>query len=353
MSITIEQDPEVEIAQLVALPAKMTALEVFATPFEAGKTHPIETTLARVRKEIQEFQADVTTAAGRKRIASMAYRISQAKSAIEEVGAAIAKEQKEIPKRIDATRKHAKDTLDAWRGEVRAPLDAWEAAETERINRIKDSIARIQSVIDDRAEKSSESLRTIHDQMQRLSPTEDAFGEYAGAAAELRERALAHLSERIAATEKREADAAELVRLREEKAARERIEREADERAAAAEREQRIAREAAERERLRAEAAAKAEREAAEARERQLRAEVEAAERRAVEAARKAKDEAEAAIRAEQAAQAAREADKTHKAKINRAALEALTGAGIAEDVAKQVIKLIVTGKVPSVAISY
>ena len=123
------------------------------------------------------------------------------------------------------------------------------------------------------------------------------------------------------------------------------------------------------------EAKAKAEREAAERRELQLKLDAENAERRRLEAEQKAKQDAieaqeraerekQAAIEAErkrvadaeeQAAreQAKREADTKHKSAVNRAALAAMTENGISEECAKQCIKLIAQGKIPSVSIAY
>jgi hypothetical protein len=49
----------------------------------------------------------------------------------------------------------------------------------------------------------------------------------------------------------------------------------------------------------------------------------------------------------------AREADQKHRAAVNRAALQALVDGGIAEDIGKAVIKLIIAKAVPAVSISY
>jgi hypothetical protein len=48
-----------------------------------------------------------------------------------------------------------------------------------------------------------------------------------------------------------------------------------------------------------------------------------------------------------------READKTHKRRINQEALAAITAAGVDEDVAILVIKMIAKQQVPHVSISY
>lgn len=107
--------------ELAYVPAKEKAMQVFTTE---GALDPY---LAHVRAEIDAFKPDLTTKKGRDAIASMAYKVSQSKSALETLGKALADEAKDIPKKIDASRKKMKETLDAWRDEVRKPLDDWQA----------------------------------------------------------------------------------------------------------------------------------------------------------------------------------------------------------------------------------
>jgi hypothetical protein len=114
--------------------------------------------------------------------------------------------------------------------------------------------------------------------------------------------ALASFARKVASFE------AELLRLRNEAAARLR-------------REERIAAEAAER--ARKDAEAKAEREHAD----KLKAEKEEADRR--------------------------EADKAHKAKINRAAFAAFVAGGMSDESAKLAVSLIASRKIPAVSILY
>lgn len=330
-------DRETDALALITPPDARDALAVFA----AKDTEAADRIIAEVRAKAAEFCAmapDVTTPAGRDLIRRFAHRITKSKTAIEAVGAALAAEQKEIPKRIDATRRHFKDSLDKLRDEVRKPLTDWEGAEEERVNRLEDGLAALQGAIDDPnwISRSSEQLRDRLAEIERDGDVSEArWDEYASAAAELRAKAIAVLTERIAAAEKREAEAAELAKLREAQAAREREDRE-----------RRIAEDAAAK--AKADAAA-----AVTAAENARRA----TEQRAVEAAAKAKADAEREIMARQEAEAAeqrrREEDRAHRASIHRAALDALVAGGIAEDVAKSVITMIATGRVPAISIQY
>lgn len=211
---------------------------------------------------------------------------------------------------------------------------------------------------------------------------DESWGEFIANAAQGKDAALAILKKDLVDFEKRDAEAAELERLRAEAAERAQKDRDdaiakaAEERAKAeasarAERAAAAARQAIED----AEAKAKAEREAAERRELELKLAAENAERRRVESEQRAEqDRKDAIARAEQQAAEAverekervaevarayaaetakREANKKHKAAINNKALDALVAGGINADCAKECIKLIASGAIPSVTIAY
>lgn len=354
---------------------KTKALDFFTTP------DAVDPVLAAIRKEIDGFFADVSTAKGRKEIASMAYKISQSKTYLEGVGKELAAAQKEIPKKIDASRKTIRDTLDKWRDEVRAPLTEWEGREEARIGRHKNEIDRMEHAGRDPSDCPSAILKGRLAEIEAIEigqHLEEFEVDYARA----KDGAVARLRAAIAAAEKREAEAAELERLRREAAERE-----------AREREERIAREVAERARIEAErraqeeierreAAARAEREAIEARakaerdeaerrereaalkadqerlaaerrELELKRQAEDAERHAREAVQRARAEVLAEAKRQEAEAAAREANKAHRAKINNAAKAALIAGGLSDGAAQTAVALIAQGSVPRVAISY
>lgn len=323
---------------LIALPQPKDALAVFTS--EDGSA--IKPFLKMVRDKIDAFKGDASTASGRAAIKSMAHNVAKSKTALEEVGKALADEQKSIPKRIDATRKTIKDTLDAWRDEVRKPVDEWEAAEAARVDRIKSSFDEWNGVIADQTLRPS---LVVHERLAELEAeeiTEAIFGEFLAEAAPVHAAAIAAIKARIIVAEKHEAEQAELTALRAEKEERDRLDREADIRA-----------QAAAEERKRNEAAQQAERDAAAKREADLQAERDAAEQRAKNAAQKAIDDQRAKEAKEATDAAARERDTKHRASVNRAAVEAMVAAGIDKDVAKQVVTLIAKRAVPAVSIAY
>lgn len=323
---------------LIALPQPKDALSVFAS--EDGSA--IEPFLKMVRDKIDAFNGDATTAVGRAAIKSMAYKVSQSKAALEEVGKALADEQKAIPKRIDATRKRIKDTLDLWRDEVRAPVDEWEAIEKKRIDRIKKSFDEWNAVIADQVLRPALVVRERLAELEAEEITDAKFGEFLSEALPVHSAAIEAVKARILVSEKHEAEQAELAKLRAEKEERDRLDREADIRA-----------QAAAEERQRNERAAQADRDAAAKREADLQRERDDAERRATEAAQQAIRDQEAKAAKEAADAAARERDTKHRASVNRGAVDALVAAGIDKDVAKQVVTLIAKRAVPAVCISY
>lgn len=272
--------------------------------------------LQRIRAETATLVPDVTTEAGRKLIASTAYKVARSKTAIDEAGKNLVADLKKRAGVIDAERKHARDTLDALKDEVRKPLDEWEAEE-----------ARKEAALIEEAR-----LRREAEEAARLAEIER------------RERELREREEAIAAAERAKREA----RIAAEAA--ERAEREAAERIAAAER---AAAEAAERERLAAERAEQeridAERRAQEAQERAVREAEERAAREAA-AAEAARQAEEARIRAEEERRAA---NQRHRAAVNRKAADAFVKGGFSDEQARQIVTLIATGLVPGVAIAY
>lgn len=301
--------------------------------FTAKDTTRIDKILARVRTEIDAFKPDMTTTAGRKAIASMAFKVSKAKGSLEKVGKALADEAKAVPKKIDATRRHIETTLDAWRDEVRKPLDDWEAAETARQDKHKATIAALEEAIRTAAILDLASLTMAIACVSKVMSDEGE--EYADEIARLKVDASTTLCRALDARKKAEAEAAELAALRAEKEARERLDREADIRAQAAE-------EARKSEATKAQAAIDAANKARED-----------AERRATDAAQAAIREQEAKAAAEAKAATERERDAKHKGAINRAAVKAFVDGGMSEDVAKLAVTLIAKKQIPSITIAY
>lgn len=323
----------------------------------------------QIKAQVGSVVSDVTTAKGRKEIASLAYKVAQSKSAIDAEGKKLKEQYTVITSKIDADRKLARDQLDAERDRIRQPLTDWENAEKERVAKHEEAIQFIKNHAPT-ADATALKLKGDIEFLENLSigPQYEEYEERAKLAKyETLESLRRILDDRI----QYEAEQEELERLRIAEA--ERVQRERDER---------IAREAAEQATREAEAKAQAEAERvqrekleSEQREARLQAEKEAAElreqalkqkaiedakqaeiekQRAIEAeAARIKAEAEAQAKAEAEEQAKREANLAHRKRISTEALKGLTDLGIDIEIAKAVLKAINEQKVPHVSIKF
>lgn len=359
--------------EVVTVP-KENALQVFSA--EQG----LDPYLAKIRAEIESFVPDTSTAKGRKEIASIAYKVAQSKTALDNVGKDLVAELKEVPKKIDAERKRMRDLLDSWKDEVRAPLTAWEAEEAARVARHQGSIDMMKL----RLECRDLDVAELKQNIACLEGIEIGpyWEEFEAEAARVKDKALTALRDALVIREKHEAELAAIAKFQAEQAERdaqaerdriaqeaaERATREAEQRAqeerdAAARREAELIEQAAQQKRD-AEAAAEQARLNAElAEQRRIAAEKQAeldrvdAEKRQAEAVERAANAerqrlADEAARLEAEAKA-READRAHKGAILKAAKEAILQVGVTEDQAKAIVKMIAAGAVPAVSIKY
>jgi colicin import membrane protein len=352
----------------------------------------IDKIIADITAKVRAVKTDISTKAGREEIGSLAYKIARSKTALDNLGKDLVAEWKKKSGEVDAERRSVRERLDALRDEVRKPLTDWEDADKARIADHEAALVELTAFAEFSEAEPATSVIRARIEALAARPAR-LWQEFAQRAEEATELARWTLSEMLAAAETREAERAELERLRKEAADRERKEREdhiaatAAERArveaetkaaaeakAAAERAQADAdRAAAEQRRVEQErtealaraekaeadrkaAAEKAERDriAAEAKaEADKKAAAEKAERdrvAAIEAERKRIAEAKAV---EDAATAARAADAKHRAEINGAAIDALAGFGLDGLTAARVVDAIADGFIPRVTISY
>ncbi|PCO26315.1 cell envelope biogenesis protein TolA [Morganella morganii] len=291
-----------------------TALDLFTAPDK------VQVLLSGIREKALAEQAlldtDLSKAKNRDAIKSLAYKVTQSKTYIDKAGKVVVDELKELPKKVDASRKQCRDELDALSEEIRQPVTVWEDAEKARVA----------------AEELARQIERDHEealQMNELHDLRKAEEERKRIEHENEIKRQAAEQARIEAEQKaqRDREAAELKARQEVEAAakREREAREAQERA---EREKQEAIAKAEREKL---AAVEAERRKAEESERARLAEIE----------RQKQEELK------------RQADTVHRAKVNNQAMQDLIAAGIPEDCAKACIIAIAKGSVSSVKINY
>jgi hypothetical protein len=312
--------------------------------------------LGKIESEVRSFKGDISTLGGRNAIASMAYKVARSKTALDDMGKQLVADWKSKASAVDAERRTIRDRLDALKDEVRQPLTDWENADKLRIEEHEKAILDIEALRDfggleptaaqikERADiLAARPTRHWEEFAQRARETQTSVGNQ-----------LAQLYDRAYA---REAEAAELARLRAESAAREQKEREERIATAAAEQARIAAETKAKREadELAAKADAERRRIAAEAAEAVAKAERAAkeSERQRLQAVENERNRVALERAAEVAETAKREANKRHKARINNEILAALVQAGLSESAGKTVIGLIASGNCPHTKIQY
>ncbi|MGQ5554609.1 cell envelope biogenesis protein TolA [Proteus mirabilis] len=302
-----------------------TALDLFTAPEKVNQM--LEHIKSLAEEERKELDSDFSVAKNRKAFASLAYKVAQTKTYIDKEGKAVVDKLKELPKKVDASRKIFRDELDALSTDIRKPLTEWEAQEKAR----------------EEAEALKKQIEVDHEEALQMNELFDL-------------RKAEEERKRIAREEEMKRQAAEQARLEAERKAQQEIEaasrreREAKEAAESAEREKQEAIQRAEQ--AAKEAKEKAERDAKEAQER-----AEREKQLAIEAVRKKVQEAEQARLAEEERkrqeEAKRQADKEHRRKYNQETLQALVSHGFDEKLATEFIKLVASNKIPHVTMNY
>lgn len=334
--------------------------------------------LGKLAEKIRIFNPDVSTARGRKDIASLAAEVASTKMNLIRLGKGLTEGWRKSTAAVNAECRIIEERMDQMKVQVRAPLTAFENKEKERIAGHEAALAAISNFCafdrDPTADDISLRITQLHDTPGRdwhefVDRAKQTFLAADGRLRDMHERAV-----------QREAEAAKAARILAEEKERQRqaaIQAQRDHEA-------RIAAEAAERARLEAERRAEAERQAAAERERgaqaraakaeaERQAALEAAERRERELTAKAERDRQAAVERERkrmadeaaAAQAEadrRAADNAHRGAVNRAVVSALTGIEFAQggkserlsgDLAKTVVTWIALGKIPHIRIEY
>lgn len=287
----------------------------------------VDEVLAKIAEEARAHVPDVTTAKGRAAIKANVTLVTKSKTYLESRGKELAAEYKEIPKRIDATRRKTKTFLEGLQAEVRQKLTEWEAEEQRKKD---DEEARIA------AEKLAAQIESDHEIAILLNEKYDR--ELAEAEAEKERQRIAH--------------EAEIAQKAKERALEEFRQRQIAEENARIAAEQEKARQAAEAERLRIEDQAR--------KDAEHKAAIERAEAEKAEAERKAAQAIEderrrVALEAEQKRleDEKRERNKKHIGEVRKAAKEALIAEGLSEDQAKKIVLAINAGKIPHIKINY
>jgi hypothetical protein len=329
----------------------------------------LDPVLDQIERDARAEVADLTTAKGRKAVASLAYRVAQSKSALDAAGKAMNAEARKKIDVVDAQRRAARERLDTLRDEIRDPLTAWETADEKRIadhriamsafdlNRVTamNAVEEIQSAIDSAQTVSLRDWEEFADEADAMAGAALAKFECDLEAAKERERQAEELASlkadaearKIADDERERQAVLERDRIAQEEADRIAAEKaQADKLAAAQAEKERAEREARAIDEVRQEAIENARRDKAEAEERH-NSELRAADERLKAVAQAERDRVAKAKEDEGKARAKREADKKHVFRIRgeiTKALQSIEGQRM-EDIAQAIID----GKIPHV----
>lgn len=347
---------------------------------EATVIHPIPDALNGelqafdpMRRAIVEAMAETPTfdyeaKDGNKAARSHVHSLRLLKGKVDAVRKAEKAEYLRLGRVVDSEAKPLIEAVETLIAPHAGAIQAIEQREADRVRGIRETIEAMQALSRPEPTASPDELRAA---LTNLRGFNGPFDEFAEDAERIRDAGIATLESAIEAAVQREAEAAELARLRAEaearaeadrkaEAERQRIEREA---AIAKQAEERARQEAADREeaqRRRAEEAEQRAREAAEAAERAAKAAADAEERRAAEAAereRRDREEAEKRAQAErdqqQAAQARkRELTMRRAAMIADAAESIMQAADLGKVQAMRVAEAIFDGRIAHVGVT-
>lgn len=219
-------EPEAEAVQgSVEARTEMIVAEAQADPvalFTDGKRY--SEFYERVKREVEGHEPDLTTAKGRAAIASLAFRVTKAKTSLDKAGLGLTAGWREQIATVNAARGKMTSELDELAKAVRKPLTDWEAAEAARQLQVE---ARLRGFQEASIVGEEETAASVRDRGRALyeEPLEpEIFGDRLEEAQAAKDAAVATLLRAVARLEREEADRAELARLRAEAEERQRKE---------------------------------------------------------------------------------------------------------------------------------
>lgn len=321
----------------LAIIEKMSATDIYGS-------NNIDNVLNAIASEAKAQAFDISTENGRDEVRSFAFKIARSKTFIDDCGKKLGEEASLKLNAINAERKKSRDFLDLLKEEVRKPLTDWEQAEKNRVDGHEQALKELGQTASFVAfNHSTMTTEKIESFLAKANATSIRnWQEFKSRADVELKLAIERITRGLEEARARDAQKAELERLRAAEAQRMQKDRE-----------EALARETAEREKKVAEEKIAA-----------VQREKDAAEDRAIVAAATAKKEKEQAIeferkkiadekKAEADAVAKREANQKHKTRINGEILTGLRDCGLSSEEAIEVVAAIARGTVPHLKIIY
>jgi len=272
------------------MPEENTALvDLGGRPLsEVFQPEPMDAMIEQIREKAMAHVPDLTTAKGRKAIASNAQSVARSKTFLDGKGKELVAEIKAKTSKIDAERKKLRDACDVIKAEVRKPLTDWEAEQQKLLDQASLDLNYLRcchefSITDIHPSE----IVNIIDRARSINPDE-AHDDLKDQIINAKEMAISVLREKLEQRNQYDSDQAELAKLRRINEQREAEERERirKEEAEKAEQQRKEREEQAEKDRVAREAQAEADRIAYEAKVRRS-----AEDRAQIDRAKAIKDE--------------------------------------------------------------
>lgn len=195
----------------IALPGETEIVSFFAD------TRKVDGIISQLEKIVLDFKPDLTTAKGRKEIASLSAKVSKSKVYLDTLGKRLNETRRAEIDLVDKERRKIRDRLDALRNQARKPLTEWEDNEERRLANIRERLSNICESGLSASDKPAE-IQTQIDFIHAIDPA--TFEEFSSQAEARRENTLYALQAHLLQAQEREKMEAELEALRSEKAAR-------------------------------------------------------------------------------------------------------------------------------------
>jgi colicin import membrane protein len=198
--------------------AVLPALEAIV-PTEFFKPSGSDAILTTLEETVMALRAklDISTVGGRQAIASLAYRVSRSKTALDKLREELVRDRKVELKAIDKEGAVVWDRVEALQKKVRAELDEWENADKTRVGNHEAALKLIQEA----ATSPWTSTVEVEARIAYVNQLIDRPWEEFHSRADLLSRnVITHLMRALDEAKQRDAEADELARLRQEESDR-------------------------------------------------------------------------------------------------------------------------------------
>lgn len=191
--------------------------EIALEAFQTGDG--LKEIVQRARDVVEDFEHDTTTAAGRKRTASLANRVARFKVKLDGMRKDLVSDWKKKAAVVDANGRVVRDELDKLKIEARKPLTDWEQAKEKRANELNNRILRIDEfLVFDETPTLDELIARVGEVKSYI--IDGSFEDFIIDAEMRRMNVIGNLQTMIAQEQRH----LEIIQLRQEKEERERIE---------------------------------------------------------------------------------------------------------------------------------